>query len=348
MPVTFDKRFVVAVSSRALFDLAMENRLFQTRGIEAFERYQLRCQDKVLKPGPAFPLVRSLLSLNQHLSATEHIEVVVISRNSTSAGLRVRNSIEHHKLPITRLAFTSGGDITRYLGPFNVGLFLTADPSDVAKVWNVGFPAAQVWGLHASSGKNCESEVVRIAFDGDGVLFSDESERIYQDLGLETFLKHEAENASIPLDPGPMARVFKSLSELKRALGTNANRVRTYLITARNSPADKRVINTFRRWGIEPDETVFLGGLSKQAILKELSPHIFFDDQPAHCGPAHVFVPTAQVPSNLFTALGVLPPNCPRCGEITKLREATRGDTAGKAFYGCSKFPHCHGSVSIA
>jgi 5'-nucleotidase len=346
MPYDLSKRFVIAVSSRALFDANRENQVFETQSQAEYNKYQRERRETPLDPGVSFGMVRALLALNDVLPDERKIEVILLSRNSPAAGLRVMSSIRHHGLDITRSVFTTGEPVSKYLNAYSVDLFLSANTEDVQSAYEAGFASAMVYGLPKEL-YGSEVEKIRLAFDGDSVLFSDESERIYQSSGVEAFHEHEDEHKELPLKSGPFAKTLLSLAYLQRSLDPKDKRIEIALITARNAPSDQRVLNTLESWGIELDQTFFTGGMSKELILKEYRPHIFFDDQPAHCITASYFVPTAQVPSNLFTLMGVLPPECPGCGAEMVKRSAARGVTAGKAFWGCSNFPQCRKTVSL-
>ena len=347
MAYDLSRKFVIATSSRALFDLSRENRIFETQGAEAFEKYQAEHQDALLRPGPAFPLIRAMLRLNEFLPDEYCIEVVLMSRNSVSAGVRVRRSIAHHNLNISRSVFTTGGTVSRYLRAFHVNVFFSAHPEDVKSAADAGVPSAMLWGLPRRS-SSAEVETIRIAFDGDAVLFAEDSERIYQERGLDAFHDHEAQHANVPLGDGPWAKVLRSLGHLQRRLPSSRAFFKTAIVTARNAPADVRVARTLEKWGARVDEVLFLGGMRKDEVLAAFDPHLFIDDQAIHCSSASVVVPTAQVPSNLFTLSGAICPPCPRCGGETVQRVARRGPREGRPFFGCRQYPACTGSVSVA
>ncbi len=347
MPLSFSRRFVIAVSSRALFDLSRENAIFDEQGAAAFEKYQLDREHDPPPPGPAYRLIRNMLSLNKYLPADRHIEVVLTSRNSASAGIRIKRAITKSGLNITRSVFSSGDPVAPYLQAFNVDLFLSADAADVRTAWENGFASALVFGAPKTQIET-EPGTIRIAFDGDAVLFSEASEKIYQSEGLDAFHKHERDNSEQPLEYGPFAKVLLSLSYIRRRLPKDASLIKTIIVTARNGPSDIRVLNTLRHWNVGVDTVLFLGGLDKSSFLSAVNADIYFDDQLSHCAGASTVVPTAQVPSNLFLLAGAVTPDCPRCGKPMKLKTARRGETAGKRFYGCSAYPACRGSVSVA
>lgn len=286
---------VIGVSSRALFDLEEENEIYEKDGLKAYSDYQIRNENEILKEGSAFNLVKAILNINRISGGSPKAEVVVVSRNSQDTGLRVFNSIEHYGLDISRAAFTSGESVSRYLEAFSVDLFLSAREDDVKDALESGFAAGLIYTDRIEN-RNEYSDQIRIAFDGDAVLFSEDSEIIYKKEGLESFLEHEKRNADKPLGEGPYARFLKTISWLQNEFAEK-NIIRTALVTARNSPAHKRVIKTLREWRVRIDEAFYMGGVSKDKILKSFGAHIFFDDQDAHCEKASKVVTTAKVPN---------------------------------------------------
>lgn len=293
MVFRLDDKLVVAISSRALFDLEESHRVFTEQGVDAYCRYQIEREREVLSPGVAFNLVKKLLALNSAGSGEHRVEVVLISRNSADTGLRVFNSIDHFKLNITRAAFSSGATPYRYVAPFNADLFLSADPADVASALDAGIAAATIL---PSRGTESASDQLKIAFDGDAVIFADHSERIYQSEGLDAFASAEKAAAEQPLIGGPFKGFLDSLHKIQSEFPATASPIRTALFTARAAPAHERVILTLRAWKIRIDEAVFLGGLDKGEFLKEFGADIFFDDQRLHCESARRHVPTGHVP----------------------------------------------------
>jgi 5'-nucleotidase len=290
---------VIGVSSRALFDLSIENEIYENEGLEAYCRYQLDHENDILKPGAGFALINSMLRINQIDANTRRTEVVIVSRNSADTSLRISNSIDDYNLDITRAAFTGGEPVAKYLNAFDVDLFLSATEEDVQAAVESNVASGLIYDGPSANPQN-PLEQIRIAFDGDAVLFSEESEMIYQRDGLEAFIEHERINAERPLPEGPFAKLLKTLSFLQFELNSNNKQqvspIRTALVTARNSPAHERVIRTLRTWNVRIDETFFLGGVSKDRVLASFSPHIFFDDQHQHCDAAAKLVPTARVP----------------------------------------------------
>lgn len=295
MPVSLAGQLVVAISSRALFDFEEENRVFEASDDRAYMRLQLDRLDSPAKPGVAFSLVHKLLAFNT--PGTPRVEVVILSRNDPVSGLRVFRSCERYGLPIQRGVFTRGASPWRYLKPLNANLFLSANDNDVRSALEAGFPAARVLP-HAARATDAHPNEVRIAFDGDAVLFSDEAERVYQSSGLDSFQRHEAERAANPLPAGPFKPLLEALQRLQRE-GTDAMRLRTALVTARSAPAHERAIRTLMDWEIEVDEAMFLGGLSKGEFLREFEPDFFFDDQTGHVEGAAPHVPAGHVAAGI-------------------------------------------------
>lgn len=288
MAFDFSKHLVIGISSRALFDLTKENIIFTNEGLEAYSKYQIENEGNVLLPGLGFSLVNGLLRLNKLIEDKRIVEVILMSKNNPDTSLRISNSIEHYNLDITRAAFTSGESIVPYLDAFQVDLFLSADEKDVQDAINSGVAAGLIYESKASYNASTLKQI-RIAFDGDAVLFSDESEKIYQKEGLEAFIQHEKSNAKRPLSEGPFAKLLRTIGYLQKEFGDEYNPIRTGLVTARNFPAHERVIRTLRHWGVRVDEAFFLGGAKKEPILKEFGANIFFDDQEVHL--------TKEVPS---------------------------------------------------
>lgn len=295
MPATLEGQLVVAISSRALFDFEEENRLFETGDDRAYMRLQLERLDTAAPAGVAFSLVKKLLSFNH--DDTQRVEVVILSRNDPVSGMRVFRSAQHYGLPIQRGVFTRGEAPWRYLRPLRANLFLSAHLSDVRSALATGVPAAQVYPQSVRA-SDAHPHEIRIAFDGDAVLFSDEAERIYQSEGLNAFQQHEALRASQPLPGGPFKPLLEALHHLQTE-GTARMRVRTALVTARSAPAHERAIRTLMNWNIEVDEAMFLGGLPKGEFLREFEPDFFFDDQTGHIEHAAQHVPSGHVASGI-------------------------------------------------
>jgi 5'-nucleotidase len=286
-------RFVVAISSRALFDLQDSHLLFESDGLDAYRKFQMARENELLEPGIAFHLVQKLLRLNARSERAPRIEVILLSRNSSDTGLRIFNSIEHYGLDIVRAAFTNGSPTWPYVQPFGADLFLSSNAEDVQNALNAGIAAATILPGKAAASTH---DQLRIAFDGDAVLFSDESERISREQGLAAFSRNEAEQAAVPLSGGPFRGFLDALHRLQAAFPIEDSPIRTALVTARSAPAHKRVILTLREWGVRVDEALFLGGRSKGPFLQAFGADIFFDDQQHNCDSAREHVATGHVP----------------------------------------------------
>ena len=312
-----DGQLVVAISSRALFDFEEENRVFeegmaqpQKEGGQrdaAYMQLQLERLDVPAKPGVAFSLVKKLLAFNDAPESpgqapasgkpAQRVEVVILSRNDPVSGMRVFRSAQHYGLKIQRGTFNRGEPPWRYLKPLHANLFLSTHLSDVRAALDAGVPAAQVYP-HSAHASDQHPHEVRIAFDGDAVLFSDEAERVFQSQGLNAFQQHERDNAAQPLLAGPFKPLLEALHRLQEA-GTSRMRIRTALVTARSAPAHERAIRTLMDWNIQVDEAMFLGGLAKGEFLREFEPDFFFDDQTGHVNSAALHVPSGHVASGV-------------------------------------------------
>lgn len=293
-----NNKLVVAISSRALFDLDASHRIFEEQGKEAFCRYQVQHEDETLEPGVAFVLVKKLLAINEALPEPL-VEVILLSRNSADTGLRVFNSIRHHQLDISRAVFTSGASPFGYIAAFDAHLFLSACAADVALALNAGHAAATILD---SVPATQDSGQLRIAFDGDAVLFSDESERIYREGGLSAFTENEVAEARNPLSGGPFKPFLAALHQIQTRFPADQSPIRTALVTARGAPAHERVVRTLRAWNIRIDEALFLGGRDKGPFLRAFGADIFFDDQKGHCESASRHVATGHVPLGVANA----------------------------------------------
>ena len=283
---------IIAISSRALFDMSESHRVYEEEGLDAYQNYQITREDEPLEPGEAFSLVKKVLGLNELLEESP-VEVILLSRNSADTGLRVFNSIQHYQLDITRAAFSGGDSPYRYISAFNSHLFLSADGADVRRALELGVAAATILPSKKSLADN---DLLKIAFDGDAVLFSDESEKIFKDQGLEAFTKNELEAANEPLSGGPFKHFLAALQQIQRAFPAGEVPIRTCLVTARAAPAHERVVRTLRAWNIRIDESLFLGGLDKGEFLHSFDADLFFDDQRGHCESASNHVATGHVP----------------------------------------------------
>jgi 5'-nucleotidase len=294
MAASLSNQLVVAIASRALFDFEEENKVFEQGDDRAYMNLQLERLDIAAKPGVAHSLIKKLLAFN---AVEKRVEVVILSRNDPVSGLRVFNSAQASKLVIERGVFTKGREPYKYLKPLRANLFLSANPGDVRAALDAGFAAATVHTGSMRAGGSYPNEV-RIAFDGDAVLFSDEAEQVYQKGGLQAFQTHEKRRASKPLPDGPFKPLLAALHALQQARQPHM-RIRTALVTARSAPAHERAIRTLMDWNIEVDEAMFLGGLSKGEFLKEFEPDFFFDDQAGHIESAALHVPSGHVASGV-------------------------------------------------
>lgn len=286
---------VVGISSRALFAMDDVHQMYLNDGIDKFREFQIANEDVPLDPGPAFHLVKKLLNLKDD-DGTRHVEVILLSRNTSDTGLRIFNSIEHHGLEITRAAFAGGDSPYRYAESFGVHLFLSPDADDVKLALDSGIAAATILPSVLS---NIDSPQLRIAFDGDAVLFSDESERIFKANGLKAFSDNETDKVDTPLEGGPFKAFLQMIHRIQKLSPPDQSLIRTALVTARGAPSHKRVINTLRAWDVRIDEAMFLGGMDKGPVLKAFGADIFFDDQKKHCESAQQHVATGHVPNGV-------------------------------------------------
>jgi 5'-nucleotidase len=294
MSEDISNKLIVGISSRALFDLDASNEVFETKGVTQYAKYQVERENEILKPGVALPLVKKFLNLNQY---GDFVEVILLSRNSADTGLRIFNSIEHYKLAITRAVFTSGQSPYQYVNAFGLHLFLSSNTEDVEKALSAGCAAATILPctVHCYDYKE-----LRIAFDGDAVLFADDSERIFQEQGLDAFTENERNAAKQPLKTGPFKGFINALQSLQSKFSEDECPVRIALVTARQAPAHERVIRTLRDWRIRIDEALFLGGLEKSDFLQAFGADIYFDDQQKHCELASHHVATGHVPHGVL------------------------------------------------
>lgn len=319
MAYSLENRLIIGISTRALFDLRTENRIFEEEGVEAYAKYQREHETEILKPGPGFSLIKALLSLNtpagmggtsekggcakeqesgtgRHVSGNR-VEVVLMSKNSPDISLLIFRSIEHYGLDITRSFFTSGAPMAPYLAAFRTDLFLSACEEDVRAAIEAGIAAGIVCGEGNHYKESPSDGKIRIAFDADAVIFSDEAENVFRKEGLEAFENSEKKKADIPLCAGPFARFLHTISDWQQEYAPGESPIRTALVTARSAPAHERVIRTLRAWNVRIDEACFLGGVTKRDVLAAFGAQIFFDDQQVHVGPAAEVVPSARVPA---------------------------------------------------
>jgi 5'-nucleotidase len=305
MPVSLAGQLVVAISSRALFDFEEENQVFEASDDRAYMQLQLERLERAARPGVAFSLVNKLLAFNAggaaagaaNLATRQRVEVVILSRNDPVSGMRVFRSAQHYGLPIQRGVFTRGESPWRYLKPLNANLFLSTNEADVRSALGAQVPAARVYPQSARA-SDAHPDEVRIAFDGDAVLFSDEAEQVFQRAGLDAFQSHERDRAATPLAAGPFKPLLLALQRLQHEPARHM-RIRTALVTARSAPAHERAIRTLMDWHIEVDEAMFLGGLPKGEFLREFEPDFFFDDQTGHIENASPHVPAGHVAAGI-------------------------------------------------
>ena len=293
----WNKKLVIGVSSRALFDLTEENEIFEREGVDAYCKYQMEHEDDILKKGPGFGLIEALLKINELPGMEDRVEVIIMSHNSPDTSLRVFNTVKHYGLNISRAVLASGASLAPYLNAFKTDLFLSAYEEDVQGAIDSGIAAGIIC---CDKNKEYDSDApvgqIRIAFDGDAVLFNEESQQIFDEFGLKAFEQNEEINANNPLPAGPFAHFLHTISDLQREFPPMESPIRTAIVTARSAPAHERVIRTLRAWNVRIDEAFFLGGINKAEILKAFGAHIFFDDQVANTAPASEVVPSARVP----------------------------------------------------
>lgn len=295
-----EKKLVIAIASSALFDLADSDKVYKDKGVEAYRKYQKEKINTPFEKGVAFPFIKRLLNLNK-LYPEEPVEVIFLSRNDPYSGQRMYRSSQYYGLKITRGAFLAGSSPYQYIEAFNASLFLTANKTDAIQAINAGFPAGIVLENAVSDDDN-DSEL-RIAFDFDGVLADDESERTFVEGNLDAFMKNEIEKKDLPHKPGPLKNLLDKISRFQKIETLAAKKdplhkpaLRIAIITARNAPANERLVTTLESWGISVDETFFLGGMEKARILKVFKPHIFFDDQKMHLEATSTVIPSVHIP----------------------------------------------------
>ena len=295
MAYNLKDKLVVAVSSRALFDLETENKVFEQKGLDEYYKYQLDNEHLPLNKGTGFRLIDNLLKINKYFDANERqVEVIILSKNNAATSLRITNAINEYKLEIERSGWTSGKSISNYLKAFKVDLFLSADDEDVINAIENGVAAAKILPSHQDV-HNSLGDQVRIAFDGDAVLFSEESELIYKEQGLDAFMAHEHKNVNNPMKKGPFAKLLLTIASIQSKFKDEDSPIRTALVTARSAPTHERVIKTLNVWGVRIDEAFFLGGSEKYEILEAFGADIFFDDQDIHLELSSSVVPSAKV-----------------------------------------------------
>ena len=288
-------KLIIGISSRALFNLDQSHEIYEKEGLESYRDYQIANEEVTLEPGEAFSLVKKILSINSLYKDKQRIEVILLSRNTSDTGLRIRNSIEAHGLDISRAAFCGGESPHRYVRDFGVHLFLSSSFEDVKLAIESNVAAATIIPRDGDNSRKLNQGQLKIAFDGDAVIFSDDSEKVFHEDGLDAFIKNEV-SATSPLKAGPFKSFLVELNKIQNDFDVNECPIRTALVTARSAPSDKRVIKTLREWGVRIDESLFLGGMSKQQFLKSFQADIFFDDQKKHIMDAVKTTASGHVP----------------------------------------------------
>jgi len=276
-----ESKLIIGISSRALFNLDKSHEIYEKEGLKSYQNYQIENEDNTLEPGEAFNLVKKILKINDFYEESDRVEVILLSRNTSDTGLRIRNSIEAHNLNISRAAFCGGESPHRYVKDFGVHLFLSSSIEDVKLAIESNVAAATIIQRSCENKKESSSGILKIAFDGDAVIFSDESEKVFHEKGLEAFIENEVKSESF-LKEGPFKSFLVELNKIQNDFEINECPIRTALVTARSAPSDKRVIKTLREWGVRIDESLFLGGMSKNNFLESFDADIFFDDQKKH------------------------------------------------------------------
>ena len=298
MPYSVEGKIVVAISSSALFDMSESDKIFREQGLIAYKEHQRKNIDEPLKKGVAFPFVSRLLKINDDFPTARPVEVILMSKNSPESGLRAFNSFNYYGLDITRAVLSSGDANFQYLPAFNADLFLSSNEEDVKEALKLGYPAGRIV---ESTIDDDDSPELRLAFDFDGVLADDESEKVYKEKGMEEYRKYESSKKTEPLSPGPLEPLLKKISsfqKMERTFGQShpeyIPKIKTSIVTARNAPAHERMIRTLNSWGIDVDALFLLGGMDKDKILSILKPHMFFDDQMVHLENIHA--PAVHIP----------------------------------------------------
>ena len=298
MPYSVEGKIVVAISSSALFDMTDSDKIFREQGLVAYKEHQKQNIDVPLEKGVAFPFVSRLLKINEDFPTARPVEVILMSKNSPESGLRAFNSFNHYGLDISRAVLSSGDANFQYLPAFNAALFLSSNEDDVKEALKLGYPAGRIV---ESIIDDDDSPELRLAFDFDGVLADDESEKVYKEKGMEEYRKYESSKKTDPLSPGPLEPLLKKISsfqKMERIYGQShpeyIPKIKTSIVTARNAPAHERMIRTLNSWGIDVDALFLLGGMDKDKILSILRPHMFFDDQMVHLKNIHA--PAVHIP----------------------------------------------------
>ncbi|XP_049596528.1 cytosolic 5'-nucleotidase 1A isoform X2 [Syngnathus scovelli] len=307
-----ENAITIAVSSRVLFSMEREQQIYERQGMEEYLKYQLEHESEPFSPGPAFSFVKALEAVNSRLrelypQSEELFDVVLVTNNHAYVGLRLINTINHHHLLIERFCMTGGNSPIGYLKAYHTNLYLSADSTKVREALEEGIAAATMFTPEKM--KEVSDTQLRVAFDGDAVLFSDESERIFKAHGLDKFFEHEKAHENKPLDHGPLKGFLEALGKLQRKFFDKGLRmdcpIRTYLVTARSAASSgTRALKTLRSWGLEIDEALFLAGAPKGPMLEKIRPHLFFDDQMFHVeGAAELGTVACHVPYGIAQRL---------------------------------------------
>lgn len=300
MPYPIENKLVVGISANALFDLNKEDEIYKSKGLDAYRKYQIQRKSEMINKGVAFPFIKRMLNINKIYKNEKPIEVVLLSKNSPETGIRIFNSIKHYNLDITRAVFMSGKPAYEYIPSFNISLYLSTSENDVKLANDKGYAAGRVIKTKIFDD---DKDELRVAFDFDGVLADDEAEKIYQEMGIEKYYEYETQYKQEPLNPGPLADFFKKLSFFQKLETKKESKdpqyqklIKTSIITARNSPAHERAVNTLNSWGVTVDELFLLGGIEKKRILETLKPHLYFDDQILHFDEKIKNIPLVHIP----------------------------------------------------
>ncbi|MDO5769702.1 MAG: 5'-nucleotidase [Psychrobacter sp.] len=322
MAIDLSNTLIVAISATALFDLSESEDYLASlteqdpqSAVEKFREYMKANEEEPLAIGAGYPLIEALLNLNGcgQSSTSDYnanaplVEVVIISKSSPDTGIRVLNAIRRRGLCITRSAFISGSPVADYIADFKVDLFLTTNREDAQQVADAAICACAILDATPVNTYELDTDQLRIAFDGDAVLFDDSGELLYKQKGLKAFHDREERMSNLPIEKGPYADLLIKLSHLQKRLPITLTKspICIALVTARNAPADLRAIKTLRQWGVNVDMAFFLGGLEKTSVLKSFAPHIFFDDSIQHINAARYAVPSALVPYHSSSLLHV-------------------------------------------
>nr|XP_055108869.1 cytosolic 5'-nucleotidase 1B isoform X6 [Symphalangus syndactylus] len=280
----------IALSSCALFNMVDGRKIYEEEGLEKYMEYQLTNENVILTPGPAFRFVKALQYVNARLrdlypDEQDLFDIVLMTNNHAQVGVRLINSVNHYGLLIDRFCLTGGKNPIGYLKAYLTNLYIAADSEKVQEAIQEGIASATMFD-GAKDMAYCDTQL-RVAFDGDAVLFSDESEHFTKEHGLDKFFQYDTLCESKPLAQGPLKGFLEDLGRLQKKFYAKNQRllcpIRTYLVTAKSAASSgARVLKTLRRWGLEIDEALFLAGAPKSPILVKIRPHIFFDDHMFH------------------------------------------------------------------